>query len=76
VPVLKNLKDKQHAKVKAWIETKQNIIVDFKDETDKIIDLVLSHATSSKTTSKDIYPNKKNPDVTNLYIPGANVAIR
>jgi uncharacterized protein (TIGR00661 family) len=55
VPVIKNLKDKQHDKVKAWLNSKQNIIVDFKDETEKIIDLVLSQSTSLKKSHKEVY---------------------
>jgi len=72
VPVIKNLKDKQHDKVKTWLVSPQNIKVDFKDETDKIIDLILSKPLQLKKSSTQIY----NPDniiqkPTGLFIPKA-----
>ena len=42
VPVMKNFKKKHLHLVDNWLREKQNIKVDFADDTDKIIDLVLS----------------------------------
>lgn len=44
VPVIKSLKKKHIHKVETWLNNKQRIEVDFKDETDSIIDLVLEKA--------------------------------
>jgi uncharacterized protein (TIGR00661 family) len=50
VPVIKSLKKKHIAKVESWIKNGEHIKVDYKDETDKIIDIVLSHPVLKKTT--------------------------
>jgi len=72
VPVIKSLKEKHYAKIKTWLTSKQNIIVDFKDETEKIIDIVLSQSSSLKTINKDIYtPENIIRKPTDLFIPKA-----
>ncbi|ANW95748.1 glycosyl transferase [Wenyingzhuangia fucanilytica] len=49
VPVIKKLKDKHTQIVHKWIVEEQNIPVDYPDETEKIIDLILStHSSKSK----------------------------
>ena len=48
VPVIKSLKKKHIHRVDTWLSNDQKIEVDFKDETSKIIDQVLSMATASK----------------------------
>jgi uncharacterized protein (TIGR00661 family) len=60
VPVIKNLKKKHLHLVDNWLREKQLITVDFADETDSIIDLVLSmqllDATIPLPTKKIILP--------------------
>lgn len=41
VPVIKSLKKKHTEKVENWLNNKQRIIVDYKDETSNILELVL-----------------------------------
>ncbi len=48
VPVIKSLKKKHIHKVDTWLSNDQKIKVDFKDETNKIIDQVLSMAITHK----------------------------
>ncbi|MBC7509167.1 MAG: hypothetical protein H7320_10540 [Ferruginibacter sp.] len=48
VPVIKSLKKKHIHRVDTWLSNDQKIEVDFKDETSKIIDQVLSMATAGK----------------------------
>ena len=59
IPVIKSLKKKHIHKVDAWLHNNQKIEVDFKDETDKIIDLVLSQSLlkiSSPKVKKNFIP--------------------
>ena len=61
VPVIKSLKKKHINKVENWLYNTQKIKVDFKDETSKIIDLVLSKSLLTATSlesKKIITPNK------------------
>ena len=51
VPVIKSLKKKHLHTVENWLKNEQRIAVGFKDETSKIIDVVLSKSVSKKTTS-------------------------
>lgn len=44
IPVIKSLKKKHTEKVETWLNNKQRIIVDYKDETNSILDLVLKKA--------------------------------
>lgn len=46
VPVLKNLKKKQLPKLKEWLDFGQVIPVDYPDETEQVIDLILSTYTN------------------------------
>ena len=48
VPVIKSLKKKHIHSVESWLSNDQKIEVDFKDETNKIIEQVLSMATINK----------------------------
>jgi uncharacterized protein (TIGR00661 family) len=48
VPVIKSLKKKHIAKVENWLYYGSPIKVDYKDETEKIIDIVLSHPSLSR----------------------------
>jgi uncharacterized protein (TIGR00661 family) len=48
VPVIKSLKKKHIAKVENWLYNGEFIKVDYKDETEKIIDIVLSHPSINK----------------------------
>jgi uncharacterized protein (TIGR00661 family) len=54
VPVIKNLKKKNLHLVDNWLRGKQLIKVDFADETDKIIDLVLSMRLLDETATLPI----------------------
>src|SRR3546814_10578504 len=50
IPVLKNLKQKQIPLIKAWLDSKEIIKVDYPDHTQKIIDLILDrHSSNIKT---------------------------
>lgn len=51
VPVIKSLKKKHIQKVDAWLNNDQRIEVDFKDETNKIIDQVLSLGTEKNIST-------------------------
>ena len=53
VPVIKSLKKKHSYKVENWLNEKYNLQINFPDETDKIIDLVLSYAPK-KNISKPV----------------------
>jgi uncharacterized protein (TIGR00661 family) len=44
IPVIKSLKKKHTEKVETWLNNKQRIIVDYRDETNNILDLVLKKA--------------------------------
>jgi hypothetical protein len=44
IPVIKSLKKKHIHKVETWLNNQQRIEVDFKDDTNSIIDLVLQKA--------------------------------
>lgn len=50
VPVIKSLKKKHTQKVETWLNNQQRIIVDYKDETSNILDLVLSKALPESAT--------------------------
>ena len=57
VPVIKSLKKKHYHKVENWLNEKNNLQINFPNETDRIIDLVLSYATKkiiSKPVTKDL----------------------
>ena len=57
VPVIKSLKKKHSYKVENWLNEKNNLQINFPDETDKIIDLVLSYAPKksiNKPVTKDL----------------------
>jgi uncharacterized protein (TIGR00661 family) len=71
VPVIKSLKEKHHDKIKNWLTSKQNIVVDFADETDKIIDLVLSHSPVIKNSNKSIYKPGIIHTPADIFIPKA-----
>jgi len=49
VPVLKNLKKKHLPKIKEWIDSGQVISVDYPDNTEEIIDLILSKHINEDT---------------------------
>lgn len=51
VPVIKSLKKKHVEKVENWLNNKQRIIVDYKDETSNILDLILKKALPEIETS-------------------------
>lgn len=48
VPVIKNLKKKHLHKVESWLNEKEALQINFPDETEKIIELVLSMAAEKK----------------------------
>jgi uncharacterized protein (TIGR00661 family) len=48
VPVIKSLKKKHLHKVENWLNDKQALRIDFPDETEKIIDFVLTRAAAKK----------------------------
>jgi uncharacterized protein (TIGR00661 family) len=52
VPIIKSLKKKHIAKVENWLYNGEFIKVDYKDETEKIIDMVLSHPSLHKTIER------------------------
>ena len=54
VPVIKSLKKKHIHTVDNWLNNDQQIEVDFKDETEKIIDIVLSKTALKKVGSSAI----------------------
>lgn len=57
VPVIKSLKKKHYHKVENWLNEKNYLQINFPNETDRIIDLVLSYATKkniSKPATKDL----------------------
>jgi len=41
IPVLKNIKPKQHKKLKAWIETEGTVTMDFPNETEWILEEII-----------------------------------
>lgn len=58
VPVLKSLKKKHTEKVENWLNNEQRIMVDYKDETSNILDVVLKNSlpeTDSLATSATLY---------------------
>jgi len=71
VPVIKSLKDKHYDKIKRWLNTEQNIKVNFADETDKIIDIVLSHSALLKNSSKEKYTSDILHNPADIFIPKA-----
>jgi len=52
VPVIKSLKKKHTQKVETWLNNKQRIIVNYKDETSDILDQVLRKTFIEKGTSQ------------------------
>jgi len=72
VPVIKSLKDKHFDTIKEWLNSPQNIEVDFKDETEKIIDIVLSKAVVTRKVGSEIYtPETLIQTPADLFIPKA-----
>lgn len=58
IPVIKSLKKKHTEKVETWLNNKQRIIVDYRDETNNILDLVLKKAlpeTAAVPLSNPVY---------------------
>lgn len=51
VPVIKSLKKKHTEKVENWLNNNQRIIVDYKDETSNILDLVLQKSIAETEAS-------------------------
>ena len=61
VPVIKSLKKKHLHKVENWLKQKEALQINFPDETEKIIDYVLSYNTSKKiknSLAKNLIPQK------------------
>ena len=61
VPVIKSLKKKHLHKVENWLKQKEALQINFPDETEKIIDYVLSFNTSKKiknSLAKNLIPQK------------------
>ncbi len=57
VPVIKSLKKKHIQKVETWLNSKQRIEVDFKDETSSIIDVVLQKGITQQSAIAPVaYP--------------------
>ncbi len=69
VPVLKSLKNKHADKVKYWLENEQNIKVDFPDETDKIIDLVLAQKKAFKNAAKEKFSGDIIQNPADIFMP-------
>ena len=47
IPVIKSLKEKHYPKIEAWLNEKPKPAIRFEDETDKVIDYVLSHGINN-----------------------------
>ena len=54
VPVIKSLKQKHIATIQAWLDSDQFILVDYPDETEKIIDMVLKKHGSVEVNKKAV----------------------
>ena len=52
VPVLKSLKKKHLPKIEEWINNDQIISVEFKDETEQIIDNIIATSAAKKVVRK------------------------
>jgi uncharacterized protein (TIGR00661 family) len=52
IPVLKNIKPKQYKKLKAWTESSATIGIDFPDETDWILNEIITREPERKTEAK------------------------
>ena len=52
VPVLKNIKAKQYAKLKAWIENETRVQIEFPDETEFILNEIIESHVNKKHTAK------------------------
>jgi uncharacterized protein (TIGR00661 family) len=48
VPVLKNIKQKQYDKIKAWMESDERVTLPFPDQTDAILDKIISKHYNKK----------------------------
>lgn len=48
VPILKNLKKKHLPKIKEWIDSNQTITINYPDNTEEVIDLILSKHSREK----------------------------
>ena len=51
-PVLKNIKPKQYKKIKAWMESEATILLDFPDETEWVLNEIITHETEQKPPAK------------------------
>ena len=60
VPVIKSLKKKHLHKVENWLKQKEALQINFPDETEKIIDYVLSYNSPKKikNSTKNLFPQK------------------
>jgi uncharacterized protein (TIGR00661 family) len=54
VPVIKSLKQKHIATIQAWLDSDQFILVDYPDETEKIIDMVLKKHGAAVVNKKAV----------------------
>ena len=54
VPVIKSLKQKHIATIQAWIDSDQFILVDYPNETERIIDMVLKRHGAVELNKKAV----------------------
>lgn len=52
IPVIKNLKQKQHKKIQDWIESSPKILLDFPDETEWVLEQIISQELAKKAKPK------------------------
>lgn len=48
IPVIRNIKPKQYKKLKAWIESDARLVMDFPDETEWLLEEIISHEYKRK----------------------------
>ena len=48
VPVLKKLKKKHEEKIEEWLSSKMKIAVNYPDQTEKILDVIIEHHAGKK----------------------------
>lgn len=61
IPVLKNIKPKQYKKLKAWLETDAKIVLDFPDETEWLLEHIVSQELERTTVPKLSGHNLRSP---------------
>lgn len=52
IPVLKNLKAKQHQKVREWLESEAKILMNFPDETEWVLDQIIAEELKREAAPK------------------------